>query len=177
MTDLNLKWSLPGNTYIMSDLKLKTTSSFIRLKVEDQNFTDITDDFAHHFKSIYNSSFSTLTSSFFATSKLWSASIILTDAVITTFNRLEESSQCVAVDCLSSCTIKGFQYLCSFVALHLWHCDTTPTFHTLLLPVRKSSNFFLKKSKGTVKKCPICVRLYKIFLDLSVESLLWPNPH
>jgi hypothetical protein len=54
----------------MSDLKLKKNGSFIRLKVEEQSFADITGDFSHHFESIYNSSFPTLTSSFGATSKL-----------------------------------------------------------------------------------------------------------
>jgi hypothetical protein len=92
--------------------------SFIRLKVEDQGFTDITADFAHHFESIYYLSFPTLTSSYCATSKLWSAPIILTDAAITAFSRLD-SSQRVVLDCLSSLIIKGFQYFCSFVNLHL----------------------------------------------------------
>ena len=99
-------------------VKIDKNHSFIRLKVEDQSFTAITGDFAHHFESIYNSSFPTLTSSYCAHSKLWSAPIILSDAVIMVFNRLE-SSQCVALDCMSSLTIKGFQYFCSFATLRL----------------------------------------------------------
>jgi len=56
--------------------------------------------------------------SYCAASKIWSASIILADAVNTTFNRLE-SSQCVALDCLSSVIIKGFRYFCSFANWYL----------------------------------------------------------
>jgi hypothetical protein len=63
-------------------IKTEKISSFVRLKAEDQGFTDITGDFAHHFECIFNSYFPTLTASYCATSKLWSAPIILADAVI-----------------------------------------------------------------------------------------------